>query len=438
MPNEWFESLWKRAYDLAEEAQKSESTYRALREKAEGQNLLREQVLQQLEQADELIDLAEQRQDESELGTYDGYEAFRIANQALEDRWDFWTGGMIPFPGRQEMYETDQGKGMPELRDLERSVTLAENRIFLAVQSEFISGLETEIARLRSKRIGKMLDLIDAPEFDRKTYLAMASTVDQVRDWYLDEATRVGYLAEKALAFELDEPDLQQFKLDYGFYGQSASTMLLVDLQAMYTHQRDALRERHAADEPISHPISLRQLYPVEFARLIQSGVTHFATNLYDFDRDHPGTYGRRIARVDVEVHALSGPDGIKGSLTHSGSFLMRNKEGTLATNRLLPSAKEIEEALQGARENGLAAVRLPGVTAYTLEPRLQDITLARVSGDKNSMGNQQPPHGFRGIWCQRSLDLEIATEEQSISRLQQHNRCCHRALLQCLHGPCP
>lgn len=169
----------------------------------------------------------------------------------------------------------------------------------------------------------------------------------------------MGYLAERALAFESGRSNLQFVKFDYELSvikGLLAGDFLKQDLVMMENDRVLALKQRNH----VKHVISLRDNYPIEFAQFLETGIMDFATSPYEFDKAYPGTYQRRLKRVEIAIQGLVGPEGFKGSLTNLGSFVVRSKDRTLGTS----------QASQGVL---IAVFTMPklmfGVDAYSLPP---------------------------------------------------------------------
>lgn len=238
----------------------------------------------------------------------------------------------------------------------------------IAAKEGFIAELETKIVVMQQIFMKQNIDYLASREMNQELYYALAKTLKQIKTKYLELGIRLGFLAERALAFEMGKSDLQFIKFDYEvspLKGLLAGDFLKQDLQTMEYNRILSLKQRNH----VKHVISLRQRYPVEFINFIQTGVMTFATGLYDFDKAYPGTYQRRLKRVEVVIQGAVGPEGFKGNLANFGTFVVRSKYGTLSeeVRRLLPTKEQIQEAYQNLSAKGLSIQEVGGLEAFVL-----------------------------------------------------------------------
>jgi hypothetical protein len=246
----------------------------------------------------------------------------------------------------------------------------------IAAREGVIADLEGTIAQMQGLFIRDNLQYLSLKELNQDLYYALAKTLKRVKQAYLDAGIRMGYLAERALAFEMgklavDENGkrgLQFIKFDYersDLKNLLAGDFLKQDLVMMEYNRALELKQRNH----VKHVISLRERYPIEFSNFIESGRMDFVTRLYEFDKAYPGTYQRHLRRVEVVIQGLVGPEGFKGSLTNFGSFIVRNKQKTLNASRLIPTDTELGNAYNDLKSKGLSALSVGGVDAYQLPP---------------------------------------------------------------------
>ncbi|MFQ5904909.1 MAG: hypothetical protein ACE5JO_14595, partial [Candidatus Binatia bacterium] len=240
----------------------------------------------------------------------------------------------------------------------------------IAAREGVIADLETAIAKMRQQFIYENLTYLQTKEMNQDLYYALAKTLKRVKRHYLDMGIQMGYLSERALAFEMDQPGLQFVKFDYDraeLKNLMAGDFLLQDLMVMEYNRVLSLKQRNH----VKHIISLREQHPIEFVNFIQTGRMNFTTGLYEFDKAYPGTYQRRLRRVEVVIQGLVGPEGFKGNLTNFGSFLVRTKDGTLesSTIRLVPTEAELKQAYKNLSSKGLSSIEVGGVHTYQLSP---------------------------------------------------------------------
>lgn len=237
----------------------------------------------------------------------------------------------------------------------------------IAGREGLIADMETTIAQKQGAFIRENLQYLSQKEFNQDLYYKLANALKRVKKVYLDAGIRMGFLAERALAFESGK-DLRFVKFDYersDLKNLLAGDFLKQDLVMMEYNRALELKQRNH----VKHVISLRQQYPVEFGQFLETGMMDFATGLYEFDKAYPGTYHRRLKRVEVVIQGLVGLEGFKGSLTNFGNFIVRSKEGTLEAERLIPTDQEFREAYKGLKDKGLLAIPVGGVRTYQLPP---------------------------------------------------------------------
>ena len=109
-------------------------------------------------------------------------------------------------------------------------------------------------------------------------YAWMIKTIREQYRTRLNYAIAAAYMAERALAFEVQNSHLDIIRFDYfnpSKDGLLGATQLLTDLSTLQnTHFRLATRKLQ-----LSKTLSLSQLFPVEFAKFKQTGVIPFSTS---------------------------------------------------------------------------------------------------------------------------------------------------------------
>ena len=136
----------------------------------------------------------------------------------------------------------------------------------------------------------------------------------------LDYAISTAFLAERALAFEQQNPRLEVIRFDYydprkdGLLG---ATQLQTDIATLQAQKLNNTKRKLQ----LSKTLSLRSAMPVEFQRFrSREGRLVFSTMMEWFDMDFPGHYLRLINNVRVTVLALVPPaEGIHATLSSSG-----------------------------------------------------------------------------------------------------------------------
>jgi hypothetical protein len=216
-----------------------------------------------------------------------------------------------------------------ERREQEWQFSLQQNQYGEAIARENLAQAERRFAiAVRREEIAEMRRdfALDAVHFLSHKFLNGAMWVwlqRTIREQYrlrLNYAIATAFMAERALAFEIQNRDLRVIGFDYfdpkrdGLLG---ATQLQTDLSTL-EQTRLSVTQRKLQ---LTRTISLSQLMPVEFELLRQgSGILPFTTLQEWFDRDFPGHYMRIIAGIKMTVVALVPPhEGIRASLRQNG-----------------------------------------------------------------------------------------------------------------------
>lgn len=273
----------------------------------------------------------------------------------------------------------------------------------IAAKEGFIAELETTIAQMQQLFMKENINYLALREMNQELFYELAKTLRQIKEKYLEVAIRTGFLAERALAFEMGR-EMRLVKFDYEvstLKGLLAGDLLKQDLKMMEYSRLISLKQRNH----VKYVISLRERYPIEFTNFIQTGEMTFVTGLYDFDKAYPGTYQRRLKRVEVVIQGVIGPEGFKGSLTNFGSFVVREKEDTFRANRLIPTEDQLRNAYEGLSAHGLSVIPVGGVRAFNLPPTRLILSRYDIRRDQIVFPPEtevrEPFEGFgvAGIW---------------------------------------
>ena len=215
------------------------------------------------------------------------------------------------------------------------SEVIAQGNVQQAERRFAIAKTRQQIAELRRDFAMDAVQFLNHKFLNGAMYAWMIKTIREQYRTRLNYAIAASYMAERALAFEIQNSRLDVIRFDYfnptrdGLLG---ATQLQTDLMTLeQTHMHLSQRKLQ-----LSKTFSLAQLFPVEFQHFKQTGILPFSTALGNwndpdrrsdadrslelFDRDFPGHYMRLIKSVRVSVIALVPPiDGIKATLRNSG-----------------------------------------------------------------------------------------------------------------------
>ncbi|MCU0788221.1 MAG: hypothetical protein MUC91_08535 [Verrucomicrobia bacterium] len=197
-----------------------------------------------------------------------------------------------------------------------------------------IAGRRQQIAKLKHKFASDAVQFLNHKFLNREMWIWLQRTIREQYRTRLNYAVEMGYMAERALAFEVQNKTLRIIRFDYidrrrdGLLG---ATQLQTDLSTL-EHTRLSVTRRKLE---LTRTLSMAQLCPIELEQFKSgAGRLAFSTamgtidpvapeNAYSlelFDREFPGQYMRLIKSVKVTVIALIPPhEGIRASLYNSG-----------------------------------------------------------------------------------------------------------------------
>jgi hypothetical protein len=204
-------------------------------------------------------------------------------------------------------------------------VLIAESNVDQAFQRRDIAAQQQVVAEIQRSGAADALHFLNNKFLNGAMYLWMMKTVREQYRTRLNYAISAAYMAERALAFELQEP-IKVIRFDYfdprrdGLLG---ATKLETDLATLADMKLGATKRKLQ----LSKTISLLQVAPVDLDRFKYGsdandlGRLRFRTLMEWFDRDFPGHYLRLIKTVKVTVVALVPPvEGIHATLGSSGT----------------------------------------------------------------------------------------------------------------------
>jgi hypothetical protein len=135
-------------------------------------------------------------------------------------------------------------------------------------------------------------------------------------------AVDLGRMAQSALEFELGRSERATLgSWDTARKGLTAGETLMLALAQL---ERSYLQTGSARRLSIERTISLRQLDPLAYLRLVRTGECLFELPERLFDADYPGHYKRRIHSVAVTLPAVVGPyQNLRATLTQTSNYIV-------------------------------------------------------------------------------------------------------------------
>ena len=194
-----------------------------------------------------------------------------------------------------------------------------------------IAQQERLIAGLKQSQAEDNLNYLRGKTFSEEMYRWIASVLEDVYRYFLQQAASIAGLAEQQLAFEEPQGGASKF-IQSNYWnapfngsiqsdnidrlGLTGSARLLKDIYQLDQHAFDTRQLKQS----VSVTLDLAELFPFEFQQFRETGVLVFETPQDLIDRQFPGYYLCLIQQVTISVVALIPPTyGIRASITSAG-----------------------------------------------------------------------------------------------------------------------
>jgi len=223
------------------------------------------------------------------------------------------------------------------IAELARAITVAQDQLDGTVRRTAAAEIAVQAAAQRAAMTRASLEAFDDEFFTPEAWQKMAEVMRDISRSYLFRAIRVAHLMERAYNFENDTA-LSVIKNDYGHGVASpepgrdvrllGGDSLLRDIDS-FTYHAVTTKTRKASR--IKDVISVSADFPAQFEEFRQTGVLALETDLYEFDRLHPGFYGQRIEDIEVQIVGVLPEGGLNGTLALGGVTRYRRTDGSAA-----------------------------------------------------------------------------------------------------------
>ena len=233
---------------------------------------------------------------------------------------------LASFERRNDEWQLQQGLAALDVQIGDQQIVLAQNQIGIVEQESIIARMEQTLAV-------DVLNFLLSKNFTEEMYRWIASVLEDVYRFFLQEATVISRLAGLQLAFERQEAPLKVIQADYwnvaagpaasGLAGDNVdrlgltgSARLLKDIHQLDSYAFGTRKLKQA----LTMKLDLAAMFPLEFQHFRETGVLIFNTPQSLIDRQMPGYYLCLIQQVSVSVVALIPPTyGIRATLTSAG-----------------------------------------------------------------------------------------------------------------------
>jgi hypothetical protein len=381
-----FEYLQNTARYFAQHASQTEQRYIQYKSQAENEEFRREQLDQQAEVARQTVILEQRGRTEAQRGVEVALASQAYAQVQTENavaarddfdnaRWELlelstieaWANASSVDRDDQvklsisgyDYYGADHKRRNVVLKELayqrtllsqdleaarlDRAVTSAQAyeavtqaQIGQAQARVAVAEQRVAIAQLQQRQAEENRDFLDMREFGARLWYELAQQAKRLTRRYLDMATEVAFLMERAYNAET-ERGLSVIRYDYQSTASGnlmGADQLAADIDSFTV---DYVTTTKAKKNPVKKIISLADAYPTQFHRLKASGLCTFETRLADFDREHPGLYLAKLRNVEVMFVGLGGVRSVAGTLRNIGVSRFRTAAGAIV-DRLYPA----------------------------------------------------------------------------------------------------
>jgi len=191
------------------------------------------------------------------------------------------------------------------------------------------------VAQLQQKNAEENRDFMDLEEFSARLWYDLAREAKRISHRYLDMATEIAFLAERAYNAET-ERGLSVIRFDYRYTSAGnllGADMLTADLDYFTL---DLLTTTTSKKAPVKRIISLADVFPLAFQNLKNTGRCNFQTTLDMFDRQSPGMYLCKTRNVEPVFIGVTNAT-LAGTLRNGGVSAFRRSDGTKVT-RMYPA----------------------------------------------------------------------------------------------------
>jgi Tc toxin complex TcA C-terminal TcB-binding domain len=380
-----FEYLQNTAKYFAQQASQAEQRYIQFQSQAENAELDRDQMNQQAEVARQSVVLQQRTVDEAQRGVDVATATANYANMQLananaaksdfnDTRWEeleldqaeAWASASavdhddeVKLSWSGTYYNSNNKPRNEVLQDLaaqrtQLSQDLESNRLdrdiassqsYLAVAQAQINDAQARVAvaqqqvvvaQLQQANAEQNRDFLDMREFGAQLWYELAGQAERLKQRYLDMATEIAFLTERAYNAETDR-GLHVVQYDYQ-HTASGNLMGADQLQADLDYfTLDLITTTKTKKLPVKTTISLADSYPTQFQSLKSSGICMFQTQLQDFDRAYPGLYLSKIRNVELVFVGVTSATSVAGTLRNVGASSFRDSAGNIV-QRLYPA----------------------------------------------------------------------------------------------------
>jgi len=214
-------------------------------------------------------------------------------------------------------WELQRNRIVRQQAEMAAEVAMAQTREQQAQVRYEVQAMNVILQQKRLEASQEVLEYAENRLFDEDLWFQLAAQLQDLARSYLDSAIYAALLMERAYDLEFDRR-LNRIRTDY-MLGVPAGLLGGDHLKRDILSFTSDYLENAQKKNPVRLALSLRDEFPSGFATFINTGMLPFRTDLEIFDRRYPGTYRRKIKKIELFVEGLVPLEGASGFLTNNG-----------------------------------------------------------------------------------------------------------------------
>lgn len=216
-----------------------------------------------------------------------------------------------------ETMETEANRRGDEIKRLRNeALPAAKAQVKVRQRAVSIASYQQQIAQADLNYANALVRFNRERFLSVETWSKLALVAEQLMAYYVDSAARMGWLSERALAFEQARTIriVRKNYLPRAMRGLTGPDLLMADLSALENSRLLGIR----LTTPVQHTISLARDFPLAFGALKRTGRGSFVTEEALLRRHYPGLFGFRIRTVSIQCQT-TGANLMRGTLRNDG-----------------------------------------------------------------------------------------------------------------------
>ena len=219
--------------------------------------------------------------------------------------------------------------------ELTSAIIVAQNQLNASHGRTVAAEIAYQAAIQRQSMAEQAINAFDNEFFTPDAWSKMSDIMRDISRDFLFRAIRIAKLMERAYNFDNDST-LSIIKNEYGFAVANTNNTGNATLLGGDSLQNDiesftynAIANKTRKSSKIKDVVSIASNFPMQFEAFKRTGLLSFETDLYEFDRLHPGFYEQRIEVIEVEIIGVIPDTGLNGTFRAGGVTRFRRKNNT-------------------------------------------------------------------------------------------------------------